>query len=260
MPNTQEGDDHDLQLFNELLQNYNQYQMAKNRPEITITGNPVTRSRLDQITNWSALVYDKPLMISMIFYIIFMISEVLLSYVAFVYADISNKPFIYDGSLIFNIFSAYTIPFITYTSMEDNVLHPFQNLRTEVRGCQAFLMSILTQLLALALSIWAVVSTVIGGPYTYTIIDYQTNKKELVDVTVTLKCFAMISMILVFFGFVATALNYWFARDRLLRYLNRVELIIADENVIGPNDSDSELPEVYDHYLKTMRTHLSIPI
>ncbi|GME80592.1 unnamed protein product [Ambrosiozyma monospora] len=260
MPNAQENDNRDIQLFNELLQNYNEHQIEKNRPETIITGNPVTRSRLDQITNWNALVYDKPLMVSMSFYLIFMISEVLLSYVAFVYADVSNKPLIYDGSMIFNIFSAYTVPFITYTSMEDNVLNPFQNLRTEVRGCQAFLMSILTQLLALALAIWAVVSTMNDGPYTYYIIDYQTNKKELVDATITLKVFAVISMVMVVLGFIATTLNYWFARDRLLRYLNRVELVIADENVIWSNDSDLELPEVYDHYLKTMRTNLSIPM
>ncbi|KAG7751108.1 hypothetical protein KL912_000241 [Ogataea haglerorum] len=199
------------------------------------------------VANWDAIFSDPKMFSSMLIYIAFMMAQLGLSYAGFVYFEVENRPAIYSVSLLYNIFASYFFPILIASTMEENLENPFESLRKEVRACQGFLVCVCIQAAALALSAWSTVRILQTGQVLLVDYDYVSRSTKKIDVTSMIKVFQVVSLSLTVFGFLMSLVNFVITRNRLIRYLHRIERE-GEHEWAGHN-----LPD--DFYERCLKTH-----
>ncbi|KAG7883072.1 hypothetical protein KL925_000467 [Ogataea polymorpha] len=187
--------------------------------EIAVVGDP----RITEVANWDAIFSDPKMFSSMLIYIAFMMAQLGLSYAGFVYFEVENRPAIYSVSMLYNIFASYFFPILIASTMEENLENPFESLRKEVRACQGFVVCVCIQAVALALSVWSTVRIFKTERVLLVDFDYVSKRTKKIDVTSMIKVFQVVSLSLTVFGFLMSLVNFVITRNRLIRYLHRIE-------------------------------------
>ncbi|KAG7883940.1 hypothetical protein KL938_002525 [Ogataea parapolymorpha] len=180
-------------------------------------------ARINEVANWDAIFSDPKMFSSMLIYIAFMMAQLGLSYAGFVYFEVENRPAIYSVSLLYNIFASYFFPILIASTMEENLENPFESLRKEVRACQGFVVCVCIQAVALALSVWSTVRIFQTEQVLLVDYDYVSRRTKKIDVTSMIKVFQVVSLSLTVFGFLMSLVNFVITRNRLIRYLHRIE-------------------------------------
>ncbi|KAH3664813.1 hypothetical protein OGATHE_003628 [Ogataea polymorpha] len=109
------------------------------------------------------------------------------------------------------------------STMEENLENPFESLRKEVRACQGFVVCVCIQAVALALSVWSTVRIFKTERVLLVDFDYVSKRTKKIDVTSMIKVFQVVSLSLTVFGFLMSLVNFVITRNRLIRYLHRIE-------------------------------------
>ncbi|KAH3661920.1 hypothetical protein OGAPHI_006099 [Ogataea philodendri] len=203
-------------------------------------------ARIHEVANWDAIFSNPKMFSSMLIYVAFMMAQLGLSYAGFVYFEVENRPAIYSVSLLYNIFASYFFPILIASAMEENLESPFESLRREVKACQGFVLCICVQAVALALSVWSTVRIFQTDQVMLIDYDYLTRRANKIDVTSMIKVFQVVSLTLTGFGFLMSLVNFWITRNRLIRFLHRIE---REHQLANDNLAD----DFYERCIKTTR-------
>lgn len=153
-----------------------------------------------------------------------MLSQLILSYIGFLYFDVDNRPIIFVISQLYNMLSSYFFPLVLMTAVDDNIDRPFHDLSEEMYAYQTFLLSVLIESVGFGLTIWATVA-IFTSNEKFILIEYDlyTRQNRHVDVASFLRFYQLITCNLMAITLLVSIVNCLITRQKILRYLNRIE-------------------------------------
>lgn len=215
-------------------------------PSYTLaTGSVFDMSNMDKVWN------NKRTMRSMVVYVVFMVSQLVINYVGIVVLDIENRPLVLTLSQIYNIFGSYFFPLIMAVQVDENVRNQFQDLNREAEVYRNFRLSAIVQGLGLALSVWATIQVFNGGPYVMQRSAFPQPGARQVDITSFVRVYQLITMQIVVCTLVLSLVNLYITDRRLVNYFNRIETT-QDKTDLEAMFQSAQIPDdMYERDLKT---------
>lgn len=198
------------------------------------------RVSLWQVSNWEAVFSSSHAVVSVVFYVAFMLSQLVLSYVGFLYFDVDNRPVVFVVSQLYTIVSSYFFPMVVAGAVDDSVDRPFADLSQELDAYWVFAVCVLVQVVGLLLGIWAAIVLYRGA--SFTIVDGARR----MDVTAYIRVYQLACVNLTAMTLVAALTSWWVTRGKIERYVNRASRTQA------PMPDDDHF---YTRYLKTTREY-----
>lgn len=198
-----------------------------------------------------AVLNNKRSLHSLIIYIVFMVSQLIINYIGIIILDIENRPAILTVSQIYNIFGSYFFPLVMAAQVDENLTNPFQDLNREADVYKNFRLSAIIQGVGLILSIGATVEVFTGGPYNMQKSAFPQPGTTNIDITVFVRVYQLTTMQIVICTLILSLVNLYITDRRLINYFNRIETTQAKTDLEGMFHSVQIPDDMYEKDLKT---------
>lgn len=204
-----------------------------------------------EISNMEAIFNNNRSLNSLLIYIVFMVSQLIINYIGFIVLDIEKKPVVLTMSQIYNIFGSYFFPLVLAAQVEENISNPFHDLNREAAVYRNFRLSAIIQTIGLILSVWATIEVFTKGPYIKQELNFPELGTREVDITGFVRVYQLITMQIVICTLVLSLVNLYITDRRLVNYFNRIESTQNKNDLEGMFHSVQIPDDMYEKDLKT---------